>query len=87
MYFPLGGGTVSGVSKPGEVIWSRVFIMDGALHADLDRATSVELPAEESQRRLDATNPQWPIMHAVLHGVDRNQFMARHKATLDRRAT
>jgi len=80
MFFPLGGGTLSGVSKPGEVIWSRVFIMDGILHADLGRATSVELPAEETQRRLDATNPQWPIMHAVLHGVDRNQFMARHKA-------
>jgi hypothetical protein len=80
MYFPLGGGTLSGVSKPGEVVWSRVFIMDGRLHVDLGRATSVELPAEETQRRLDATTPQWPIMHAVLHGVSRNQFMARHRA-------
>jgi len=80
MFFPLGGGTLSGVSKPGDVIWSRVFIMDGALHADLGRATSVELPFEETQRRLDATTPQWPIMHAVLHGVNRDQFMARHKA-------
>ena len=26
------------------------------------------------------TTPAWPIMHAVLHGVTRNQFMARHKA-------
>ena len=24
--------------------------------------------------------PQWPIMHAVLHGVTRDQMMARHKA-------
>ncbi len=80
MYFPLGGGTLSGVSKPGEVVWSRVFIMDGALHVDLGRATSVELPAEETQRRLAATTPQWPIMHAVLHGVTRDQFMARHRA-------
>ena len=24
--------------------------------------------------------PQWPIMHAVLHGVSRDQMMARHKA-------
>ena len=38
------------------------------------------LPAEETQRRLDATNPGWPIMHAVLHGVSRDQLMARHKA-------
>jgi L-fucose isomerase-like protein len=80
MYFPLGGGTLSGVSKPGEIVWSRVFIMDGELHADLGRATAVELPADETQRRLDATTPQWPIMHAVLHGIDRDQFMARHKA-------
>ncbi|MGZ4639632.1 MAG: fucose isomerase [Actinomycetes bacterium] len=80
MYFPLGGGTLSGVSKPGEVVWSRVFIMDGMLHVDLGRATSVELPEEETRRRLDATTPQWPIMHAVLHGVSRDQFMARHRA-------
>lgn len=80
MYFPLGGGTLSGVSKPGEIVWSRVFIMDSALHVDLGRATVRELPPEETRRRLDATTPQWPIMHAVLHGITRNQFMARHKA-------
>ncbi|MGP3776499.1 fucose isomerase [Streptomyces sp. SDT5-1] len=80
MFFPLGGGTLSGVSKPGEIVWSRVFVMDGVLHADLGRATVVELPEEETQRRLNATNPEWPIMHAVLHGVTRDQFMARHKA-------
>ncbi|MFC0531628.1 fucose isomerase [Phytohabitans kaempferiae] len=80
MYFPLGGGTLSGVAKPGEIVWSRVFIMDGSLHVDLGRATVRELPAAETQRRLDATTPQWPIMHAVLHGISRDQFMARHKA-------
>ncbi|NUR05871.1 MAG: fucose isomerase [Nocardioidaceae bacterium] len=80
MYFPLGGGTLSGVSKPGEIVWSRVFLMDGRLHVDLGRGTVVELPEEETRRRLDATTPQWPIMHAVLHGVGRDQLMARHKA-------
>lgn len=80
MFFPLGGGTLSGVSRPGPVVWSRVFLMDGALHVDLGRATSVELPEEETARRLSATNPEWPIMHAVLHGVSRDQLMARHKA-------
>lgn len=80
MYFPLGGGTLSGVSRPGEIIWSRVFIEGGVLHVDLGRGTVVELPEEETRRRLDATTPQWPIMHAVLHGVGRDQLMARHKA-------
>lgn len=80
MFFPLGGGTLSGVSKPGEIVWSRVFIMDGVLHVDLGRGHVADLPAEETQRRLDATDPQWPIMHAVLHGVSRDQLMARHKA-------
>jgi hypothetical protein len=80
MFFPLGGGTLSGVSKPGQIVWSRVFVMDGTLHIDLGRGTVVRLPAEETERRLEATTPQWPIMHAVLHGVSRDQFMARHKA-------
>jgi L-fucose isomerase-like protein len=80
MFFPLGGGTLSGVSKPGEIVWSRVFIMGGVLHVDLGRGHVVELPPAETQRRLDATDPQWPIMHAVLHGVSRDQLMARHKA-------
>ena len=80
MYFPLGGGTLSGVSKPGHIVWSRVFIADGILHVDLGRGHVAALPAEETQRRLDATTPQWPIMHAVLHGVGRDQLMARHKA-------
>jgi len=80
MFFPLGGGTLSGVSRPGEIVWSRVFLMDGRLHVDLGRGTVVTLPPEETQRRLDATTPQWPIMHAVLHGVSRDQLMARHKA-------
>jgi hypothetical protein len=80
MYFPLGGGTLSGVSRSGEIVWSRVFIMDGVLHVDIGRATALELPEDETRRRLDATTPQWPIMHALLHGVTRDQFMARHKA-------
>jgi hypothetical protein len=80
MYFRLGGGTLKGISKPGEIVWSRVYVMDGGLHADLGRATIVELPQTETERRWQATTPQWPIMHAVLHGVTRDQMMARHKA-------
>jgi hypothetical protein len=80
MYFRLGGGTLKGASKPGEIVWSRVFIMDGALHADIGRATAVALPEAELERRWQASTPQWPMMNAVLHGVSRDQMMARHKA-------
>ncbi|MDF2560957.1 MAG: fucose isomerase [Microbacterium sp.] len=80
VFFPAGGATINGVSKPGEIVLSRVFIADGILQADIFRASVVELPAEETQRRKDATNPEWPIAHVVLHGISRDQFMARHKA-------
>jgi hypothetical protein len=80
MYFPLGGGTLSGCSKPGEIVWSRVYLEDGALQLDLGRGHVADLPAAETERRLSLTSPEWPIMHAVLHGVGRNQLMAKHKA-------
>ncbi len=80
MFFPFGGSTLSGVGKPGEIVWSRVYVQDGSLHADIGRGRGVALPEEETQRRRQATNPEWPIMHAVLNGVLRDQMMARHKA-------
>lgn len=80
VYFPLGGSTIKGVCKPGEIVWSRVFLQGGELHVDLGRASAVSLPEEETERRSQATTPAWPIMHTVFHGVTRDQFMARHKA-------
>jgi hypothetical protein len=80
MYFRLGGGTLKGVCKPGDVVWSRVFTQGGKLHVDMGRATAIELPAEETERRLKSVTPQWPIMHTLLHGISRDQFMARHPA-------
>jgi hypothetical protein len=80
MYFPLGGGSLKGVGKPGEIVWSRVFVEGGKLHADLGRGTVVSLPAAETERRWKQTTYQWPIVNAVFHGVSQNQFMARHRA-------
>ena len=78
MYFRLGGGTLKGVCKPGEVVWSRVYVEGGSLNVDLGRATAISLPEAETNRRWKEVTPQWPIMHVLLHGVDQNQFMARH---------
>jgi len=80
MFFPAGGSTINGVSRPGEIVWSRLYLDGGALHLDIGRAGVVELPEQETRRRKEATNPEWPIAHVVLHGVSRDQFMARHKA-------
>lgn len=80
MYFPSGGGTVKGISKPGEIIWSRIFVANDRLKMDLGRGGVVRLPKKETQRRWELTTPQWPIMHAVTYGVTRDQMMARHKS-------
>jgi hypothetical protein len=78
MYFRLGGGTLKGVSKPGWVVWSRVFVEGGRLKFDTGLAEVVSLPQQETEERWSLTTPQWPIMHAVLQGITRDQMMARH---------
>jgi L-fucose isomerase-like protein len=84
MYFRLGGSTLAGVSRPGEIVWSRIWVnnVEGreTLCMDIGRAEVVKLPEEETRRRLESTTKQWPIMHAVTYGVSRDQMMARHKA-------
>lgn len=78
MYFRLGGGTIKGVSKPGIVVWSRIYVEPDGLKADLGLCDSVELPRAESERRWEITTPQWPMMHAVFPGITRDQMMAQH---------
>ncbi len=80
MFFPKGGGTLKGNSKPGAIVWSRIYLVKDMLHCDIGVGEVVELPEEETQRRWQATTPQWPLMHAVIKGVSQNQMMARHKA-------
>ena len=80
MYFRLGGGSLRGIAKPGEIVWSRVFLQGGKLKMDLGRAQVVSLPRAETERRWQETTPQWPLMHAVTYGVTRDLMMARHQA-------
>jgi hypothetical protein len=80
MYFRLGGGSLKGISKPGPIVWSRVFVAGGRLHCDIGVAEVVELPKQETERRWCETTPQWPIMHTVFKGITRDQMMARHKS-------
>jgi len=86
MYFAPGGSGIRGMSKPGAVVWSRIYVEGatdhgrGSLHMDLGRATAVALPDAEMQRRWDSTTKQWPIMNAILHNVTRDQLMAKHQS-------
>lgn len=80
MYFRLGGGTLKGISKPGAIVWSRIYIEDNSLHCDIGTGSAVALPEDETQRRWNMTSSEWPIMHGVLDGVSRDQLMAKHKA-------
>jgi len=80
MYFPMGGGTLKGVGKPGKIVWSRVFVEDNALHVDVGLGSVVKLPDEETTRRWQQTTIQWPMVSATFDGVSRDSFMARHRA-------
>jgi len=47
MYFPLGGGTCSGVSKPGYITWARFWEAYGKVGMDCGTGEVLELPGEE----------------------------------------
>ncbi len=85
MYFRLGGGTIKGISKPGWIVWSRIYIEgrrgnQQQLMFDTGIGEVVELPLAETQDRWNLTTSQWPIMHAVLPGISRDQMMAKHQS-------
>ena len=79
-YFPENGICTKGTAKPGEIIWSRIYIDQGELCMDIGRGAAVELPPEESDRIWAATTKEWPLMHAITYGVTRDQMMAKHKS-------
>jgi hypothetical protein len=80
MYFPLGGGTLKGIGRPGHIVWSRIFVEGGAMHMDAGLAEVVVLPEQETERRWREVTYEWPMVSVVLEGVTRDQFMARHRA-------
>lgn len=80
MFFGKGGGTLRGVSRPGKIVWSRVYAENNELWCDIGTGRCVELPEADVDRLWKLTDPQWPVMHGVLDGVSRDQMMAKHKA-------
>ncbi len=78
LYFPKGGGTCSGVSKPGIITWARCWEANGVLGMDCGTGEVVDLPEEDLQDRLDKTNPEWPIANVHIPGYGRDELMATH---------
>ena len=78
MYFPLGGGTCSGVSKPGVVTWARFYERFGEIGMDCGIGEVIELPVQELSDRLEKTTAEWPIANVQIPGYDRDQCMASH---------
>jgi hypothetical protein len=76
MYFPLGGSTLAGEGKSGEVVISRVYKNEnGEMCMNLMGGGVVELPDAERQNRLDLTTKQWPIKSMIRYGVSRDQML------------
>ena len=81
MYFRLGGGSLKGISKPGWIVWSRVFVDGGEAQVrHRPGGGGHGCPRRKPNDRWNLTTKQWPIMHAVLQGITRDQMMARHKS-------
>jgi hypothetical protein len=78
MYFPLGGGTCSGVSKPGEITWARFYERFGEIGMDCGTGEVIGMPPAEVDNRLASTTKEWPIANVVLPGYDRDQCMSSH---------
>jgi len=81
MYFQKGGAATKCVCKPGEIVWSRIYINAGdELCMDIGRGGVIELSDQETERRWKATTEEWPIAHTITYGVSRDDLMAKHKS-------
>lgn len=78
MYFPLGGGTCSGISIPGVITWARFYESHGAIGLDCGLGEVLPLPEEEVADRLNRTTSEWPIANVYLPNYDRDQCMSSH---------
>jgi hypothetical protein len=78
MYFPLGGGSCSGVSKPGVITWARFYESFGKIGMDCGIGEVLPLDEKEVQDRLDRTTAEWPIANVHIPGYDREQCMSSH---------
>lgn len=80
MFFPYGGSTITGQGKAGRFIWARAHYEGSKVIMHIGTGTAVELPHDEFERRRKATNYEWPLLNAVLDGIERDDLMAGHQS-------
>jgi hypothetical protein len=80
MYFEKGGGTCSGVYKPGVITWARLYQSWDELGLDVGTGEVIELPDDELKMRQDATTKEWPIANVHIPGYGRDELMATHRS-------
>ena len=73
-----GGGSCSGISKPGVIAWARFFESFGEISMDCGRGEVGALPEAKVEDRRKRTTYEWPIANAYIPGYDADQFMATH---------
>jgi hypothetical protein len=80
MYFPKGGSTITGQGKTGRLLWARAHYEGTSVTLHIGTGHAIELPEAEFERRRRATCYEWPLLNAVLDGVDRDALMAAHES-------
>ena len=80
MYFPNGGSTLEGISKPGEIVWSRIYVEDDALHMDIGRGRRRRAAARGNRAPLASAPRRNGRSCTRCYGVSRDQMMAQHKS-------
>jgi hypothetical protein len=80
MYFPKGGGTCTGVSKPGTITWARFYERFGDIGFDVGIGEVVELPLDQLNAVRQATNAEWPVATVHIPGYGRNELMSTHRS-------
>jgi len=75
MYFPLGGGAMHCLGKPGWHAFNRVYVDGSDLRMIVGVAEILKLDARETKRRWESTTPQWPLFHARIPGVPAKAWM------------
>jgi len=79
MYFGLGGGTCSGVTRPGIITWGRAWQnAKGRICVDVGLGEVQSLEPEFVKDVLDKTTKEWPVAMTWIPGYGRDELMGNH---------